>query len=118
MEYIKCTKMFRQGRSGVRTYWSLICEALYRFGDLTKDDIICKIGYCGSQSQVWTSLKHWGMVERVKGSWKLHLTNYGRRVLEEGAKTEGIDLDHLFEGEAWQKLCLNQLQIHELKKDF
>lgn len=118
MEYIKCEKMFRRGYNGVRTYWSLVCEALYRFGDMTKDEVIEKIGYCGSQSQVWSSLKHWGMTDKVKGSWKIHLTGYGRQVLEEGAKAEGIDLDHRLEGEAWRKLCLSQFQVHEMNKDF
>jgi hypothetical protein len=68
MEYIKCEKMFRRSHTGVRTYWSLVCEALYRFGDMTKNEIIDKIGYCSSQSQVWSSLKHYSFVERITGS--------------------------------------------------
>lgn len=39
-------------------------------------------------------------------------------VVEEGAKREGIELDHQLEGEAWRKLCLSQFQVHEMNKDF
>lgn len=118
MEYIKCEKLFRRSCTGVRTYWSLVCEALYRFGDMTKKDVIGKIGYCSSQSQVWSSLKHYGFVERVKGTWNLRLTDYGKRRLKSLAEAEGIDFEHKLEGEAWRKLCMNQMEIHEMKKDF
>lgn len=118
MEYIKCEKLFRRSCTGVRTYWSLVCEALYRFGDMTKNEIIEKIGYCSSQSQVWSSLKHYSFVERIPGSWKLRLTAYGKRHFKNLAESEGIDLEHQLEGDAWRKLCMNQMEIHEMKKDF
>lgn len=118
MEYIKCEKLFRRSCTGVRTYWSLVCEALYRFGDMTKNEIIDKIGYCSSQSQVWSSLKHYGFVERIPGTWKLRLTAYGKRHFKNLAESENIDIEHKLEGDAWRKLCMNQMEIHEMKKDF
>jgi hypothetical protein len=85
---------------------------------MTKNEIIDKIGYCSSQSQVWSSLKHYSFVERVPGTWKLRLTAYGKRHFKNLAESEGIDLEHQLEGEAWRKLCMNQMEIHEMKKDF
>ena len=112
---IKCDKMFRKTTQRFsenrqlftqeRTFWSLVCEVLACHPEgLTKDEIIAKIGFCSSQSQVWTSLKQNGYVERIPKSWKMRLTSNGLEHLKKVFAENGFTLntnidvnpDHLF----------------------
>ena len=100
---IKCDKMFRktsqflngtQRFTQERTFWSLVCEVLSCYPEgLTKDEIIKKIGYCSSQSQVWTSLKQIGYVEKVPKSWKMRLTHIGLEHLKKVFAENGFTLN-------------------------
>lgn len=128
---IKCNKMFRkttqrfsenlQRFTQERTFWSLVCEVLACHPEgLTKDEIIAKIGFCSSQSQVWASLKQIGYVERVPKSWKMRLTSNGlehlKKVFAENGFTLNTDKNispkHLFIEQ------FEQGKLKKLKKDF
>ena len=126
MEYIKCDKLFRRTSQKIygsqfeqtRTFWSLVCEVLYKNGEMTKDEIIGKIGYCSSQSQVWSSLKYWKYIERVPRSWKLRLTSLGRNHFMDLVKDSGIDIGHNLEREGWIKNNILEERVRTMGKDF
>ena len=101
---LKCDKLFRKTTQRFfgedtrfqqeRTFWSLVCEVLAGHPEgLTKNEIIDKIGYCSSQSQVWVSLKENGYVERIPHSWKLRLTLRGLNHITNVFKENGLELD-------------------------
>ena len=101
---LKCDKLFRKTTQRFfgedtrfqqeRTFWSLVCEVLAGHPEgLTKNEIIDKIGYCSSQSQVWVSLKENGYVERIPHSWKLRLTHHGLNHITNVFKENGLELD-------------------------
>ena len=128
---IKCDKMFRRTQQKFfdgekkftqeRTFWSLICEVLACHPNgLTKNEIIDKIGYCSSQSQVWTSLKQLRYVERVPKSWKMRLTNRGFEHLREVFKENGFELNTNVSPDKnlLYKEQLFQGKINQIKSDF
>lgn len=101
---LKCDKLFRKTTQRFfgeqsrfqqeRTFWSLVCEVLAGHPEgLTKNEIIDKIGYCSSQTQVWVSLKENGYVERIPHSWKLRLTQRGLCHITDVFKENGLELD-------------------------
>lgn len=101
---LKCDKLFRKTTQRFfgedtrfqqeRTFWSLVCEVLAGHPEgLTKNEIIDKIGYCSSQTQVWLSLKENGYVERIPHSWKLRLTHRGLNHIKNVFKENGLELD-------------------------
>lgn len=104
-----------------RTFWSLVCEVLACHPEgLTKDEIIEQIGFCSSQSQVWTSLKQIGYVERIPKSWKMRLTSNGLEHLKKVFAVNGFTLNtnknispkHLFIEQ------FEQGKLKKVKKDF
>lgn len=98
-----CDRMFRKtSRNNMngqkftqeRTYWSLVCEVLSCHPEgLKKKEIIHKIGFCASNSDVWRSLKHNEYIERIPKTWLIRLTSKGLQHLKDVFKENGFELD-------------------------
>lgn len=126
-----CDKLFRRTKCCLnidntmmqpeRTYWSLIVEVLARYPEgLKKDEIIEKIGYCSSQSEVWQSLKHWGYIEKIPHSWKMRVTpkgfNHITKVFEENGLT--FNPNGVAERVQLMKMAEVQGRINIINKEF
>lgn len=126
-----CDKLFRKTKyflnidnnviQTARTYWSLIMEVLGRYPEgLTKDEIIEKIGYCSSQSEVWQSLKYWGYIEKMPHSWKMRVTPKGLNHIKNVFEENGLTFNSNGVAERAQLLKIAEVQgrINTINKEF
>jgi len=59
--------------NGKKTFWYRILETLKDGELLRKNEIINKIGYCGSQIDAWKKLQKKGYIERIGVKYKITL---------------------------------------------
>ncbi len=66
----ECSTKYIKGK---KAFWYRILETLKNGELLRKNEIVNKIGYCGSQIDVWKKLQKKGYIERIGIKYKITL---------------------------------------------